>query len=133
MLEIPAAIFDSMIEHARSEMPIECCGLLAGRAGTVERRFPLRNTLASPVAYLADVEELFTAFREMHRCSDELIAIYHSHPTSEARPSRVDLAENFYGEIPRVIISLAGPEPSVRAFRLYADHFDELPCLRKPN
>jgi proteasome lid subunit RPN8/RPN11 len=133
MLQIPADIFDAMVEHARTEAPAECCGLLAGRAGAVTKCFRLRNELASPVAYRADASDLFAAFREMRQSDLELLAIYHSHPTSPARPSRVDLSENFYGDVPRIIISLADGLPVVKAFQLAADRFEELPCARKVN
>ena len=83
------------------------------------------------MAYQADARDLFAAFREMRERELELIAIYHSHPTSPARPSRVDLAENYYGDVPRIIISLAGSSPVVKAFRLFSDRFEELDCMRK--
>jgi proteasome lid subunit RPN8/RPN11 len=89
--------------------------------------------LASPLAYRADARDLFAAFREMRESGLELVAIYHSHPTSPARPSRVDLAENYYGDVPRIIISLAGHVPVVKAFLLFSDHFEEVPCERKAN
>ena len=133
MLEIPADIFDAMVEHARADAPAECCGLLAGRTTAVQCSFRLRNELASPVAYQADVHDLFAAFREMRQRELDLLAIYHSHPTSPARPSRVDLAENYYGDVPRIIISLAGSAPAVKAFRLFPDRFEEVPCVRKQN
>lgn len=133
MLEIPADIFDAMIEHARAEFPAECCGLLAGAGGCVSKCFRLRNELASPTAYQADARDLFAANREMRASGLEPIAIYHSHPTSPARPSCVDLAQNYYDDLPRIIISLAGDPPVVAAFRLFPDRFEELPCLRKAN
>jgi proteasome lid subunit RPN8/RPN11 len=130
MLEIPASLFDAMIAHAKQESPMECCGLLAGRHSSVSRIFPLRNELGSPVTYSADPRDLFAAYREMRESDLELVAIYHSHPTSEARPSRIDLAENYYGEVPRVIVSLASPKPVVRAILLYNNHFQEVECRR---
>ena len=133
MMEIPAPIFDAMIEHARVELPAECCGLLAGAGAAISRCFRLRNELASPAAYRADVRDLFAAFREMREAGLDLIAIYHSHPTSPARPSRVDLAENYYGDTPRIIVSLAGPAPEIKAFRLGETHFVELAVVRKEN
>ena len=131
MLDIPADIFDAMLEHARIEAPAECCGVLTGRADSISRCIRLRNELASPVAYQADARDLFAAFREMRESELELLAIYHSHPTSPARPSRVDLAENYYGDIPRIIISLAGSSPVAKAFRLFPERFEELDCVRK--
>ena len=133
MLEIPADYFDAMIEHSQAEAPAECCGMLAGRDDSVTCVFRLRNELASPVAYQADARDLFAAFRQMRESNLDLLAIYHSHPTSVARPSRVDLTENYYGEIPQIIISLAGSSPVVKVFRLFSDRFEELPYTRKEN
>jgi proteasome lid subunit RPN8/RPN11 len=126
VLDLPADILDAMIEHARVAAPEECCGLIVGRAGIATRCIPLRNELGSPVAYRADSRDLFHAFRSIRDEHLELMAIYHSHPTSPALPSRVDLAENYYGDVPRIIISLASEPPDVRAFRLHAGAFEEL-------
>jgi proteasome lid subunit RPN8/RPN11 len=133
VLEIAADVFDEMIAHARREAPVECCGLLAGKGGTATVCYPLLNELASPVAYRAEVHSLFDAFRDLRRRELELLAIYHSHPTSPAQPSRVDLAENHYGDVPRIIISLAAGPPVVKMFRLLADRFEELPYCRAAN
>ena len=133
MLTVPPSIIDAMLEHARAEAPAECCGLLAGTGELLTHHFALRNELASPVAYQADPRDLFAAFREIRQCDLELLAIYHSHPTSPARPSRVDLEQNYYGEVPRIIISLAGEPPVVKAFRLLDDRFEELPIHCRGN
>lgn len=130
MLRIPGELYDAMIDHARQEYPLECCGLLAGLKETATRLYRLRNQLASPIAYSADPHELFAAQREMRQDQLELVAIYHSHPATEARPSRHDIAQNYYGPVPRIIVSLAGPEPVVRAYRLSDQHFEELECNR---
>ncbi len=59
-----------MVAHAQAELPNECCGFLAGKVGTdgiarIERRYPLVNALASPVAYLWEPKGLFAAVRDM--------------------------------------------------------------------
>jgi proteasome lid subunit RPN8/RPN11 len=131
VLEIPAFIFDRIIEHARGELPLECCGLLAGQGSAISVHYVLRNELASPVAYSADARDLFLAFRDMRDRALELLAIYHSHPNAPAYPSQIDLRENYYGDTPRIIISLAREPPEVRAFRLLDDHSEEIPCVRK--
>ena len=56
----------------------------------------------------------------------EILAIYHSHPRWEAVPSKTDLAENHYGRLPRIIISLCGNSPEVRVWELEPDSFSEL-------
>ena len=128
-LQIPRRLFDEMILHARAEFPNECCGLLAGpdtTGGVVARRYPLVNAAASPVAYDADPKSLFAAFKDMRHAGTELLAIYHSHPTTAPVPSRTDRARNGYGpEVVHLIVSLAGPEPVVRGWRLAETAYHE--------
>jgi len=128
VLELPAHVIDAMVAHAHAAAPAECCGFVVGAAGVATRTIPLRNELASPVAYRADARDLFHAFRLLRDEGLELLAIYHSHPTSPAIPSRVDLAENYYGDLPRIIISLASEPPAIKVFRLHSDGFDEIEC-----
>ena len=119
-----------MVDHARVLAPAECCGLLAGHGQRAQCRYPMRNALASPTRYLADAGDLCAAFRQIRTSRLDLVAIYHSHPSSPAVPSRVDLEQNYYGPVPRIIISLTQEPPMVKAFRLFEDHFQELACVR---
>src|SRR5271165_2728722 len=107
ILHIPGRLHEEMLAQAVAELPNECCGLLAGRDGLVTHRYPLTNALASPVRYESDPQTMFAAFKDMRREGTDLLAIYHSHPTSAAVPSRTDLERNFYGsDVVHVIISL---------------------------
>src|SRR5438128_559011 len=91
-----------MVRHAQTELPNECCGLLAGvRDGEVLRVsawHPLVNELASPTRYHSKAESLLVAHHAMQDADHEVVAIYHSHPTSEPIPSETDLEQNFYGD-----------------------------------
>src|SRR2546428_226937 len=84
----------SMSAQARAEYPNECCGLLAGivteQEARVVQRYPLRNAAASPVEYESDPLDMFAAHRDMRQRGIDIVAIYHSHPTSEAVPSKTD-------------------------------------------
>ncbi len=62
----------------------------------------------------------------------EILAIYHSHPRWAAVPSATDLRENHYGPVPRIIVSLLGPSPEVRVWRLDPDSYEELPWRLAP-
>lgn len=106
---------EQMIEQARADVPLETCGLLAGRDGRVARVLPVPNILHSPVAYRMDGQALADA---MVACDYEPLGIYHSHPAGPPVPSPTDVAESFYPDSVYVIISLAQVPPSVRAFRI---------------
>ncbi len=116
-----------MVAHCRREAPLECCGLLGGVGPLVSSFHPLRNASASETRYDADPRDLIEAVRSLRGRGAEILAIYHSHPRWAAIPSRTDLAENHYGEVPRIIVSLLGAEPEVRTWRLDPDSFEELP------
>src|SRR3974377_827989 len=102
-LQIPRQIHDAMIAHAQSELPHECCGLLAGNIltgsdaalGRVTERYPLINSAASSVEFLSDPRSMFEAVRAMQRSATEVLAVYHSHPTSVPVPSKKDRERNY--------------------------------------
>ena len=112
-----------MVGQAQAELPNECCGFLAGTVadgvGRVTKGYPLVNEAASPVMYACEGRSLFNAHKDMRRLGIELLAIYHSHPTSAPVPSKTDLARAFWPEAMSLIISLAEAEPV--AHRLVAD------------
>lgn len=131
MIHIPKAICAEMIAHAAAEAPNECCGLLAGAAGTVRAIYQIRNLPSEDPAitelevppdrrlrYVMDPREQIRAFKEMREAGTELAAIYHSHPHSPAYPSATDVRLAFYPEVYYLIISLAKGAPEIRAFRI---------------
>ena len=90
------------------------------------RLHPLRNTAASPTRYDADPADLIAAVVDLRRRGAEILAIYHSHPKWQAVPSAVDLRENHYGSVPRIIVSLLAEPADVRVWRLDPESFEEL-------
>jgi proteasome lid subunit RPN8/RPN11 len=130
-LRIPRSIYEAMLQQAFAELPNECCGLLAGiitgdGIGEVSRQFPLVNTLTSPVAYESEPKSIFSAFKAMRAGNVDLLAVYHSHPTSEPVPSRTDCANNYYGpEMIHLIISLKSGQAQMRAWRLAESTYEE--------
>ena len=131
-LQIPVEHHDAMVAHCLREAPLECCGLLGGFAPLVCSFHPLRNASASEVRYDADPRDLIAAVQSLRARGAEILAIYHSHPRWAAIPSQTDLAENHYGAVPRIIVSLLGEAPEVRVWRLGADSFEELPWAITP-
>jgi proteasome lid subunit RPN8/RPN11 len=122
-LEIPAEILEEMTAHARTALPNECCGLLAGTISdgirTVRLHLPIGNQKASPKEYLTDARDMLHSYRTMRERGLVHLAIYHSHPSSAPLPSARDIADNTYGEsVVHVIVSLAAEEPEVRAWWL---------------
>jgi len=116
MVKIPKAIVDQMLDHARREIPSECCGLLAGKDGQVSRAYRITNIVAmegselsnfdapraerlrrlSPkeraaIAFVMDAREMSMAFKDMRANRIELQVVYHSHPNGPDHPSPTDI------------------------------------------
>jgi len=118
-----------MILQAQSELPNECCGLLAGRMenglGLVLRRYPLLNAAASPTEFESDPKSMLTAEKARRQEGIEILAIYHSHPKSPPVPSRTDLARNYSPDVVNLIVSLQTEIPEIRGWWLELERFHE--------
>jgi len=126
VLELSRDQAKALITHAQEEAPNECCGLLAGRNGRVERVYPGTNVDHSPYTYLMDPKEQLAAFKDMEAAELDLVGIYHSHTHTAAYPSRTDVAKAFYPDAMYVIVSLAKRDaPDIRAFRVADGQINE--------
>lgn len=124
-LLVPRATVDEMIAQARAELPNECVGLLMGTVdGVVTRRYPLVNVLADPKRFESEPRSMFEAEKARRAEGLEILAVYHSHPTSRAVPSKHDLANRYSDEVLTLIISLETEPPEVKVWRLFEDRFE---------
>src|SRR4030067_1937018 len=118
MLRMPKAIFQGMLDHAKRESPLECCGILSGKEKIVQKAFELKNSEESPVQYSMSPRDQLKAFEEMEKESMDMVAIYHSHTHTIPFPSQTDVRLAFYPEISSIIISLQEQDPIRKAFRI---------------
>jgi proteasome lid subunit RPN8/RPN11 len=124
---VPDETRRALVEHARAEAPNEACGLVALRDGIAERYVPGINELASPYRFHWRPVDPSDGFLEDEGYE---IAIFHSHPETEAKPSRTDIANiGEYEGYPYLIYSLARDE--LRAWRIEAGAVTEEPLTAK--
>jgi len=118
MLYIPQQIIDDLIDHARRGLPEEVCGYLAGNGREVSMQFQLTNIDHSTEHFSFDPAEQFHIVREVRKAGLEILANYHSHPETPARPSQEDIRLAFDPNISYVIVSLAAEIPDIKSFRI---------------
>jgi len=118
-LNIPNDVYRQMIAQARAEAPVEACGILAGVDGVVAKLYTMTNTDNSADHFRMDPAEQFNVVRAMRAAGTEMLAIYHSHPASPARPSQEDIRFGLMPKVTYVILSLVGDEPAVKGFVIY--------------
>jgi [CysO sulfur-carrier protein]-S-L-cysteine hydrolase len=94
-------------QHAQAEAPNEACGVVVLRDGKAERYEPGRNRAASPYRFELDVDPEVWFLEDE---GDEL-AVFHSHLSSPARPSRTDVENiGLWEGRPYLILSLGTGE-----------------------
>jgi [CysO sulfur-carrier protein]-S-L-cysteine hydrolase len=120
-------LLEEIVAHAREEAPNECCGLVGGTDGRATRVYRARNEFESPLRYNVHPQDLIRITTEISESGEELAAIYHSHPRSEAYPSQTDvnLAANWPDPL-YLICSLTEEDPVVRAFRIRGGEIEEV-------
>jgi len=117
-LILPTNIYREIIEHALSGKPNEVCGILAGKSFFITKIYKMTNTENSPESYLMDPKEQFAVMRDLRKNDLEMLAIYHSHPHSPARPSQKDIDMAFYPNVAYLIVSLKDNEPYIKGYKI---------------
>ncbi|WP_310769018.1 M67 family metallopeptidase [Mycobacterium sp. Z3061] len=121
VLVIRADLVEAIIAHARRDHPDEACGLLAGPDGSdrPERHIPMANAERSPRFYRFDSGEQLRVWRALERAHEVPVVIYHSHPGTEAYPSRTDIDLAAEPDAHYVLVSTRDPHRSeVRSYRI---------------
>jgi proteasome lid subunit RPN8/RPN11 len=99
---VPEHIRAELERHAADEDPNEACGLIVLEEGVAIRYERGRNRAGSPYRFELDIAP------EIWFLEDEgyELAVFHSHPTGSARPSRTDVANvGLWAGRPYVILS----------------------------
>lgn len=116
-LSLTQNLLEEIIEHCRDGYPYEACGIVSGKRGRAEHVHPMANVAPDPKRrYLLDPREQIAVFRDVQDAGQEVVAIFHSHPSTPAYPSDTDINLAFYPDAFYVIVSLAVEPPDVRAF-----------------
>jgi proteasome lid subunit RPN8/RPN11 len=104
---IAGQIRAELIAHATAEAPHEACGVVVLRGGAAERYERGRNRAASPYRFELEVDP------EIWFLEDDgyELAVFHSHLSAPARPSRTDIENiGLWEGRPYLILSLATGE-----------------------
>jgi proteasome lid subunit RPN8/RPN11 len=119
---IPDAIRAELAAHAREEAPNECCGLVLMRDGIAVEYIRGVNKLASPYRYELYIDPV--VWSEIDESVEQVV--FHSHPETEARPSRTDreLAGLWSG---RPFLIYGARHDDLRAWTVSREDVEEIP------
>jgi proteasome lid subunit RPN8/RPN11 len=120
---VPAALRRVLEAHAEAEAPNEACGFVALRDGIAERFLPAENAAASPYRFDMRVRNPSLVI-DLEDEGYEL-AVFHSHPTDKAEPSRTDV-ENIGLWEGKPYLILSRPTGELRGWRIADGRIEEL-------
>jgi proteasome lid subunit RPN8/RPN11 len=104
---IGAEVRAELEEHARSEAPNEACGVVVLSGGRAERYEAGRNRAASPYRFELEVDPQIWFLED----DGYELAVFHSHISAPARPSRTDVENiGLWEGRPYLILSLGTGE-----------------------
>jgi proteasome lid subunit RPN8/RPN11 len=128
MLKISKSIHDDIIAHAQEGFPLEVCGILGGEEERVSVVYRMANTDQSNEHFMMDPKEQFAVVKDLRARGIEMLAIYHSHPESPARPSEEDIRLALTPNVAHVIVSLVDPaQPVLKGFRIGGGAIEPVP------
>jgi len=92
---------------------------LGGIGDTVSVNYRMTNTDASNEHFMMDPREQFAVVKYLRAKGLVMLAIYHSHPETPARPSQEDVKLALTPEVSYLIISLDDADaPDIKSFKI---------------
>ncbi len=122
MITLKKEDYDRILAHAKSEAPVEACGLIGGVKNgddkEIRKVYILTNTDHAEEHFTLDPKEQLSAVKDMR--SEGLIPLgnWHSHPVSPSRPSQEDIRLAYDSSASYLILSLMEEEPVLNSFHI---------------
>lgn len=106
-LFLPRPLVNKILAHAQQHPDIEVCGLIGNDSKNNKNYYRIDNISKNPgCRFEMDAPQQIKAMKNMREKQQALFAIVHSHPTTNAQPSTLDIEESSYKEAYYIIISL---------------------------
>lgn len=126
MISMNKADYECMLEHAKSVVPEEACGLIAGTIEDgnkiIRKVYILTNIDHSNEHFTLDPKEQLAAVKDMRANGFAPLGNWHSHPESPSRPSEEDKRLAYDSKASYMILSLMDADnPVLNSFHIEGD------------
>lgn len=122
-LRMDRKVYERLIHAGQAALPDEYTALLAGTGAHVTASLSPARLAKERAAFRWDAASLFSSLHEIRESKLQWLGVVHTHPSSAALPSFTDHAGWHYPALSYWILSLAGPEPELRAYQMEAGIF----------
>ena len=108
ILHLPRPLINKVLAHAQQNSDVEICGLIGKDPSDKKEYYPINNISKNPSCrFLMDAPQQINTMKKMREKQQQLFAIVHSHPTTNAIPSPIDIEQSSYKDVFYLIISLS--------------------------
>jgi proteasome lid subunit RPN8/RPN11 len=131
MLRLGPDAYARMVGHCYDGLPLEACGLLAGRPSSdkADVCYPTHNVEASARIYTVDPKDFLRADRDAESRGLEILGVFHSHTHTDAYPSPTDIGQAPDPSWHYILVSLRDEAPVVRSYRIVDGKVSEEPVV----
>lgn len=126
MISMNKADYERILEHAKSVVPEEACGLITGTIEDgnkiIRKVYILTNIDHSNEHFTLDPKEQLAAVKDMRANGFAPLGNWHSHPESPSRPSEEDKRLAYDSKASYMILSLMDADnPVLNSFHIEGD------------
>lgn len=126
MISMNKVDYERILEHAKSVVPEEACGLIAGTIEEgnkiIRKVYILTNIDHSNEHFTLDPKEQLAAVKDMRANGFAPLGNWHSHPESPSRPSEEDKRLAYDSKASYMILSLMDADnPVLNSFHIEGD------------
>lgn len=126
MISMNKVDYERILEHAKSVVPEEACGLIAGTIEDgnkiIRKVYILTNIDHSNEHFTLDPKEQLAAVKDMRANGFAPLGNWHSHPESPSRPSEEDKRLAYDSKASYMILSLMDADnPVLNSFHIEGD------------
>jgi proteasome lid subunit RPN8/RPN11 len=126
MISMNKSDYELILEHAKSVVPEEACGLIAGSIEDgnkiIKKVYILTNIDHSNEHFTLDPKEQLAAVKDMRANGLTPLGNWHSHPESPSRPSEEDKRLAYDSKASYMILSLMEEDkPVLNSFHIEGD------------
>jgi len=132
MLIFPLNCFKELLNHGRSKLPYEACGILSGKNNQVHSIWKLKNEVKSDRRFFVGKKAIVETLHHIAEKDEVVLAIYHSHPTTAPVPSYIDIKNHLDSEVKMIIVSYKTKNPIVKCYSVQNRAYKEQPFLIEP-
>lgn len=123
MIRLKREDYEKIVVYAKTKLPEEACGLIAGRTDGEEKRiekvYLLTNIDHSKEHFSLDPKEQLAAIKDMRANGLKPLGNWHSHPETPSRPSEEDKRLAYDRQASYLILSLMQSEnPILNSFHI---------------